>query len=64
MIGNFIEDGFIIISPPRSHGAPEKSSMGIKRDIPNHIRHGKPSKAWITRDKANIRIELELQNVH
>jgi len=34
--------------------------MGIKRDI----SHGKPSKAWITRDIANIRIALELQNVH
>ena len=60
MKGNFIEDDFIIISPSRSHGAPEKSSMGIKRDI----RHGKPSKTWITRDKVNMKIAVELQNVH
>ena len=55
-IGNFIEDKFIIIS--RSHGAPEKSSIGIKRDV----RHGKPQvlETWITRDKINIRIALEV----
>ena len=57
---NFIEDKFILIS--RSHGAPEKSSIGIKRDV----RHGKPQllETWITRDKFNIRIALELQFMH
>ena len=57
---NFIGDKFIIIS--RSHGAPEKSSIGIKRDV----RLGKPQalETWITRDKFNIRIALELQFMH